>query len=341
MHRLHITKVCENALRSAKLRLRDVDAIATTVKPGLPLSLDIGNKFGKYLAIRGNKPFIPIHHMQAHALTVRITEKVNFPYLALLISGGHCMLVVVQNVNNFYMLGTSIHNSPGEILDKIARRLKLHNLPEFKNMNGGQAIEAAASKASNIDQFPFNNSMIYHRDCQFSFSGLFEQCTNYIKYEEQQHNITADKIIPDVYNICAGFQLAITKHLCHKTQRAIEFLDYINFIPENKRTLVISGGVACNNFIAKALDILSSEYNYKLVRTPPKLCTDNGIMIAWNGVEKWIVGTDIIKDKNEIEKISVQRKAPIGEDWTQKIKLEHLQCKRIAIEKKLFMNSTM
>ncbi|KAF7390044.1 hypothetical protein HZH68_011901 [Vespula germanica] len=341
MHRQHITEVCEKALRSANLKLRDIDAIATTVKPGLPLSLQIGEKFGKYIALLGKKPFIPIHHMQAHALTVRMIEKVDFPYLVLLISGGHCMLVVVHDVQKFVMLGSSINNAPGEILDKVARRLKLNNITDFKNMNGGQAIEAAAYKASNIDQFIFNDSMKSYRDCQFSFSGILSTCMKHIVEQEKKHNIAADKIIPDVYNLCASFQFAITKHLCHKTQRAIEFLDQINLIPEDKRTLVISGGVACNNFIAKALDIICSERNYKLVRTPPRLCTDNGVMIAWNGVEKWISGIDILRSESEIKNVKIEKKVPIGEDWTKKVQLLKLKCKEIKIKKKLFMDSTI
>lgn len=105
-------------------------------------------------------------------------------------------------------------------------------------MNGGQAVEAAASKASDVDQFTFKDSMKLHQDCRFSFSGILTTCMKHITQEEKEHNITADMIIPNVYNLCASFQLAITKHLCHKTQRAIEFLDHINLIPEDRRTLV-------------------------------------------------------------------------------------------------------
>ncbi|XP_015174945.1 PREDICTED: probable tRNA N6-adenosine threonylcarbamoyltransferase, mitochondrial [Polistes dominula] len=339
MHRQHITDVCENALRSANLKLRDIDAIATTVKPGLPMSLRIGERFGKYLALVGNKPFIPIHHMQAHALTVRLTEKVDFPYLVLLISGGHCMLVVVQNVEEFIILGSSISNAPGEILDKVARRLKLNSIKEFSNMNGGQAVEAAASKASDIDQFIFKESMQFYRDCQFSFSGILTTCVKHITDQEKKYNITADMLIPDIYNLSASFQFAITKHLCKKTQIAMEFIDKINLIPEDKRTLVVSGGVACNHFIAKALNIVCSELNYKLVRTPPRLCTDNGVMIAWNGVEKWNSGIDILRSESEIKNVNIEKKAAIGKDWTKRVQLEQIKVKRIDIKKKLFMES--
>lgn len=104
---------------------------------------------------------------------------------------------------------------------------------------------------------------------------------------------------------------------------------------------MISGGVACNNFIANALDIICSKLNYQLVRTPPKLCTDNGVMIAWNGVEKWISNIDILRSESEIKNVNVENKAAIGEDWTKRVQLSKLKCKRIKIEKILFMNSTM
>lgn len=249
--------------------------------------------------------------------------------------------MVVESVNKFNLLGTALHNAPGEILDKVARKLKLNNIPEFHGMNGGLAIETAARKATDINQFTFGDPMKAYQDCQFSFSGLSGQCMKYIKEQEEKYNITADKIIPDVYNLCAAFQLAIVKHLCYKTQRAIEFLNHTNLIPVDRRTLVISGGVACNNFIAEALDILCSELGYKLVRTPPKLCTDNGVMIAWNGLEKWISGIDIIRSKAEIENVTVEHRAVIGEDWTKLIKLQNLNCKRIKIENKLSIDKNM
>ncbi|XP_016916237.1 tRNA N6-adenosine threonylcarbamoyltransferase, mitochondrial [Apis cerana] len=336
LHINNITKTCENALRAANLRIKDIDAIATTIKPGLPMSLNIGTQFGKYLAKIGGKPFIPIHHMEAHALTARINKKIDFPYLALLVSGGHCLLAIVENVNKFYLLGTNINDAPGDVFDKVARRLKLKNIPEFSTLNGGQAIEIAASKASNVNQFLFPPIMTHFRNCNFSFSGLLSLCDNYIKLEEEKYNIVADMIIPDVYNFCAAFQLALITHICQRTQRAMEFINKMSLFPENKQTLVISGGVACNNFLAKALNILSTELGYTFIRTPSKLCTDNGIMIAWNGVEKWIQNIDVIRDINEIEKIKVEKVATLGENWIKKVEEANLKCKWIKIKKKLF-----
>ncbi|XP_076233879.1 threonyl-carbamoyl synthesis 4 isoform X2 [Calliopsis andreniformis] len=326
MHVDNVTRVCEDALRSANLKLKDIDAIAVTVKPGLPMSLEVGARFGKSLAQIGKKPFIPIHHMEAHALTARLNEKVDFPYLVLLISGGHCLLAIVKNVDQFYLLGTTIDKAPGDLFDKVARRLKLRNIPEFKTLNGGQAVENAACKASDIDKFFFDCVMRKYRNCNFSFSGIQSTCDNYIKREESRHNIVADMIIPDVYNLCAAVQLAVAKHICERTQRAMEFIDEMSLIPKDKRTLVVSGGVACNNFLAKALNIVCTELEYKFVRTPPKLCTDNGIMIAWNGIERWTADIDVIRNQDEIDKVCVQNKAPLGIDWTQTVEDANLKC---------------
>lgn len=338
MHKNNITKICEDTLRNANLKLRNIDAIAVTVKPGIELSLNIGIKFGQYLAKIGNKPFIPIHHMEAHALTVRMKEKIDFPYLALLVSGGHCLLGIVENVNKFYLLGTTRDNAPGEIFDKIARRLKLKNVPEFNTLNGGLAVETAASKATDIDQFPFYPVLTRHYNCNFSFAGLFNRCKQYIIDEEEKHKIVADMMIPDVYNLCAALQLAIIMHICHRTQRAMEFINKMSLFPKNKHTLVISGGVACNNLLSKALNIICSELDYKFIRTPPKLCTDNGIMIAWNGVEKWITDTDIIRDPDEIDKVKAESKATFGEDWRQKVESANIRCEWVKVKRKLYQS---
>ncbi|XP_078051136.1 threonyl-carbamoyl synthesis 4 isoform X2 [Augochlora pura] len=335
MHTSNITRVCEAALRSANLKLQNIDAIAATVKPGLPLSLNVGTKFGKYLAKIGKKPFIPIHHMEAHALTARMIHKVDFPYLVLLVSGGHCLLAIVEGVSKFYLLGTTLNNAPGEVFDKIARRLKLRNIPEFNTLNGGLAIETAAYKASNVDQFPFAPVMSHYRDCNFSFAGLLSKCTKYIETQEKDHNIIADSIIPNVYDLCAAFQLAAVTHICQRTQRAIEFIDNMSLFPNDKRTLVVSGGVACNNVLAKALDIMSTKLGYNFVQTPPKLCTDNGIMIAWNGVERWVTDTGVIRNENDIDKISVEKNAMLGEDWTKRVQEAGIKCDWIKIKAEL------
>ncbi|XP_074109268.1 threonyl-carbamoyl synthesis 4 isoform X1 [Cotesia typhae] len=329
MHRENITDVCEKALRTAGLKLRDVDAIATTMKPGLALSLIIGRNFGKYLSKIGNKPFIPIHHMEAHALTARMIEKVDFPFLVLLISGGHCLLALVKSVTDFFVIGNTLDDAPGEALDKTARRLKLMNIPEYRGKNGGQAIELAASKATNPLQFEFPVSMAHYRDCNFSFAGLKNSVITHIKRQELNSKTIGDGVIPDIENLCAGFQLVITKQIVMKTKRAMRFLDQKKFIPDDKRTLVVSGGVASNNFIAKALGLVCDEMDYRLVRPPPQLCTDNGIMIAWNGVERWNVNAGVLRDPVEIEKAEIQARVPLGEDWTHLVPELDIKCRHL------------
>ncbi|KYN10595.1 PREDICTED: probable tRNA N6-adenosine threonylcarbamoyltransferase, mitochondrial [Trachymyrmex cornetzi] len=333
MHRQHITTVCEDALKSANLRLRNIDAIATTTKPGLFLSLDAGNKFGKYLSRIGNKPYIPIHHMEAHALTVRMVQKVNFPYLVLLVSGGHSLLAIVENVDKFYTLGTTLDNAPGEVLDKIARRLKLATIPEFSHMSGGQAIESAASKAPDPTKFFFEPILTKKRDCQFSFAGIWNRSFKYILDKEEIFDIANSAAIPNVYNFCAAIQLVFAKHICLRTQRAMEFINNTNLIPQEQRTLVISGGVACNNFLAKTLEIVCSERGFKFVRTPPRLCNDNGVMIAWNGAEKWMANINVLRDREETEMVSVENNASFGESWIERVRDANIKCKLVKLNR--------
>ncbi|XP_011304382.1 probable tRNA N6-adenosine threonylcarbamoyltransferase, mitochondrial isoform X2 [Fopius arisanus] len=329
LHRKNITDVCEKALRDANLRVRDVDAVAVTVKPGLPLSLMIGRNFGQYLSKIGNKPLIPIHHMEAHALTARMSGEVEFPFLTLLISGGHCLLALVKDVADFYLLGTSIDDAPGEALDKTARKLKLRNIPEYADKNGGAAIELAASRATNPFQFEFPALMSHYKDCNFSFAGLKNSVERVIGRLEEEHEIVGDKVVPDIENLCAGFQLCIAKHICHRTKRAIMFLDRTKLIPENKKTLVISGGVACNNFIAKSLQLVCDEMGYRFVRPPPKFCMDNGIMIAWNGLERWNADVGVLRDPLEIEKVEFESRAPLGINWIDRVREEDITCRTV------------
>lgn len=148
LHENQINHVINKTLEKSGLNLQDISAIATTVKPGLLHSLLVGFKHSKILIEKYKKPFIPIHHMEAHALVVRMTELVNFPFLVLLASGGHCQIAVVKEVDKFLLLGNCLDNPPGEALDKIARRLKLKNLPECSSMYGGEAIEYLAKSGN-------------------------------------------------------------------------------------------------------------------------------------------------------------------------------------------------
>ena len=316
LHRKYIEPTVHQTLQTAQLTMSDIDAIAVTLEPGLPLSLAIGMKYAKHLARTYGKPIIPIHHMQAHALVARMTHNITFPFLSLLISGGHCLLVAVQDVDKFQLLGESIDCAPGEVFDKIARRMKLRNLSKYSQLCGGQAVERAAAKATNPHMFKLPLPLAEYKDCNFSFNGIKTSAFYHIYKKEKEHNIEADELIPEFNDLCAASLMSVTRHLVHRTQRAMEFCERHQIIPDNTKQLVVSGGVACNNYIFNALTILCDEFDYKIFRPTAKLCTDNGIMIAWNGYEKWQRKLDIVTDLGSLDLKSI---SPIGESLVDKV----------------------
>ncbi|XP_060835574.1 tRNA N6-adenosine threonylcarbamoyltransferase, mitochondrial [Rhopalosiphum padi] len=325
LHMQNIGNVVTQAIQQAQVNLNDLDAIAVTVKPGLPLSLLVGMNYAKELCKKSLKPLIPIHHMEAHALTARLVDhNLQLPFLVLLLSGGHCLLAIAKRVNEFLLLGQSIDDAPGEALDKAARRLKLKNMKEFRNCAGGQAIEKAALKGDPraIDLGTFMTS---YKDCNFSYSGLKNAIRSQILKSEKMHDLKGDEIIPEVFDLCASIQYAVTKHICTRVQRAIEFIDRTQLLPDTNRTLVVSGGVASNMFIRKHLNYMCDEMNFKLIVPPPKLCTDNGIMIAWNGIEKFNENIDIF-NHIDLDKIDIQSKAPLGKNISSKITDMAIRC---------------
>ncbi|PNF43359.1 putative tRNA N6-adenosine threonylcarbamoyltransferase, mitochondrial [Cryptotermes secundus] len=337
LHKQHIEHVVHDALRIASIELSDVDAIATTVKPGLPLSLVVGMNYGKHLSRTSGKPLIPVHHMEAHALTIRMVQKVDFPFLVLLISGGHCLLAVVQAVDKFLLLGQSLDDAPGEAFDKAARRLKLRNLPEFRTLSGGRAIELAASKSTDPQAFEFPMVMAQYRDCNFSMAGIKNCVRRHILQQEKLHGVEGDELIPDVFNLCAGIQMAVTRHLCQRLQRGMEFVTLQNLLPRDNKTLVLSGGVACNTFIKRAMGLVCQHMGYSLAVPPPHLCTDNGIMIAWNGIERLCADIGITHD---LDSVDIDSKCPLGEDWTDKVAKASIKCKWIKLTPLLKEHST-
>lgn len=323
LHENQINHVINKTLEKSGLNLQDISAIATTVKPGLLHSLLVGFKHSKILIEKYKKPFIPIHHMEAHALVVRMTELVNFPFLVLLASGGHCQIAVVKEVDKFLLLGNCLDNPPGEALDKIARRLKLKNLPECSSMYGGEAIEYLA-KSGNPNAYDFTLPLYKFRSCDFSFSGLNVQAIRLIIKLEEENNIEADGLIPNIPDFCASVLHSFTKQLIRQVQRAIIFCENKNLIPKERRTLVFSGGVACNTYIRTALRKLCAHSGWKFSCPPPKLCNDNGIMIAWNGMEHLKAGTRITEN---IEEINVITKCPLGIDISKEVIDENIKVK--------------
>lgn len=299
-HKENIESSVSSAIKNSGLELQDISAVAVTNRPGLKGCLSVGVEYAKTFARTIQKPIIPVHHMEAHALTARLTNNIPFPFLVLLASGGHCQIALVKSIEQFCLLGSSKHNSPGEVLDKIARRLKLQNLPECYEMSGGQAIEYMA-QGGDPSVYPFPNSMTHHRDCDFSFSGYSSFATSAIEEVEQNFDVPADGVIPTVKDFCASLLHAYAIHMIHRVHRAFIYCEQKQLIPVDQRTLVFSGGVACNHYIRQALEQFCSTLKSKFFVPPPRLCTDNGVMIAWNGVERLKANIDILPATADIK----------------------------------------
>uniref|UniRef100_A0A8C5WG92 N(6)-L-threonylcarbamoyladenine synthase n=1 Tax=Leptobrachium leishanense TaxID=445787 RepID=A0A8C5WG92_9ANUR len=279
LHADHIDSVVNEALSASGLTPQALSAVATTVMPGLALSLGVGLSYSLKMVKQYSKPFIPIHHMEAHALTVRLLHQVEFPFLVLLVSGGHCILAVAKNVADFLVLGQSLDEAPGESLDKVARRLSLINNPDCSAMSGGQAIEHMA-QFGNKELCNFRIPMSHHRDCNFSFSGLRNHINYVIQQKESEEGIQQGQILSCAADIAAASQHTVARQLAKRTQRAILFCKEKGLLPAANATLVVSGGVASNGYIRRILKNVSYSMDVSLLCPPPKLCTDNGVMIA-------------------------------------------------------------
>ncbi|KFP37253.1 hypothetical protein N324_07084, partial [Chlamydotis macqueenii] len=212
LHRENIKQVVKEALSASGVSVHELAAIATTVKPGLALSLEVGLQYSLDLVSRYQKPFIPIHHMEAHALTIRLTHHVEFPFLVLLVSGGHCILAVAQGVSDFLLLGQSIDIAPGDMLDKVARRLSLRKHPECHSMAGGKAIEHLA-QTGNQQQHTFRLPMQQYRNCDFSFSGLQNLVNKVIIQKEKEEGIREGEILSCAKDIAAAVQRTVALHI--------------------------------------------------------------------------------------------------------------------------------
>lgn len=329
-HREHIESVVNEAFSKANLTVNDVDAIAVTTRPGLLLSLTIGLRYGKHLARKYKKPLIPIHHMEAHALTARMEHKeLAYPFLCLLASGGHCLLALVKNVDDFCLLGESVDGSPGECFDKVARQIGLLKLPHYSGCSGGQAIELEAYKATNANRFSFPMPKSAHRNCQFSFSGLKSNALQSIEDIQKRNQLENDQLIPYQEDFCAGFLKTVTKHVIRKTQRAIQYCERKGFFGfganARPRSLVFSGGVACNDFIFQALSEMATEFNYQTFRPSKRLCTDNGVMIAWNGVERWMHNSMEYRQLN-IDCVRPFDHEPFNSNLIDDVQHKNIQC---------------
>ncbi|MGB8366187.1 MAG: tRNA (adenosine(37)-N6)-threonylcarbamoyltransferase complex transferase subunit TsaD [Rhizomicrobium sp.] len=263
--------VIEQAMAEAQCDWADLDAIAATAGPGLIGGVMVGLTTGKALALASGKKLVAVNHLEAHALTARLTNGAEFPFLLLLISGGHCQLLAVEGVGHFRLYGTTIDDAVGEAFDKTA---KLLGLP----YPGGPAIEALAAQGE-PRRFALPRPMLGRPGADFSLSGL--------KTAVRQVARAAGFGGRDRADLAAAFQAAVVDVLIDRTGAAME-----RFGREfgDNRTLVVAGGVAANGAVRGALAALCSERGFAIKIPPPGLCTDNGAMVAWAGVERSQLG---------------------------------------------------
>ena len=276
--RAHIDRLdvlTAQALREAGVELADLDGIAATAGPGLIGGVIVGLMTAKGIAAASDVPFVPVNHLEGHALTVRLGANVSFPYLMLLVSGGHCQLLIVEGVGVYRQLGTTIDDAAGEAFDKTAKLLRL-------GFPGGPAVERAA-KHGDEKRFALPRPMKGKPGCDFSFSGL--------KTAVRQAAIDlGDLSVQDKSDLAASFQLAVCDSLAGRTKRAMQI--FVSEFGEDARHFVLAGGVAANSAIRTSMTDLATEHGLVMAVPPTALCTDNGAMIAWAGLEQLVsVGT--------------------------------------------------
>ncbi|KAL9430007.1 hypothetical protein AB3S75_025398 [Citrus x aurantiifolia] len=285
-HSLAIDPVVQEALHKANLTERDLSAVAVTIGPGLSLCLRVGVQKARKIAGQFNVPIVGVHHMEAHALVARLIEQdLRFPFLALLISGGHNLLVLAHNLGQYTQLGTTIDDAIGEAFDKTAKWLGLD-----MRRSGGPAVEKLALEGD-AESVKFSTPMKQHKDCNFSYAGLKTQVRLAIESKNIDSRIpissTSCQDRKSRANIAASFQRVAVLHLEERCERAIEWA--LKIEPSIKH-LVVSGGVASNKYVRARIDRVVKNNSLLLVCPPPSLCTDNGVMVAWTGIEHFCVG---------------------------------------------------
>ena len=272
--RAHVERldICVSAaMAQAGVGFGDLDGIAVTSGPGLIGGVLSGVMLAKGLAAARGLPLMGVNHLAGHALTPRLTDRLEFPYLMLLVSGGHCQFLIAHSPRHFTRLGGTIDDAPGEAFDKIA---KLLALPQ----PGGPAVEAEALLGDS-KRFAFPRPLLDRAGCDMSFSGLK---TAVLRARDA---IIAEKSglrVQDRRDLCAGFQAAVADVLGEKTRRALG--EYLALNPISP-ALAVAGGVAANQSLRARLETVSAQSGAAFVAPPLRLCTDNAAMIAWAGIE--------------------------------------------------------
>lgn len=267
-----IDRIVARAFETAGMKPSEIDGVAAAAGPGLVGGVMVGLTTAKAIALVTRRPFIAINHLEGHALTARLTDDLAFPYLLLLVSGGHTQLLAVRGVGDYLRLGTTIDDAVGEAFDKIAKML---GLP----YPGGPSVEREASKGD-PERFEFPRPMSGRPNPDFSLSGL-----------KTAVRLVAERIAPlsdrDVADLCASFQAAVVDVLVDRTRAGLRACREAGIKPSS---LVVAGGVAANQQIRNGLMRLATEAGLPMVAPPVALCGDNGAMIAWAGLERLRLG---------------------------------------------------
>ena len=277
-HLENIEYIIDTALKESETTINEIDGVAATAGPGLIVCLTVGLNIGKSIAAFSNKPLIGVNHLEGHALSPGLNEKIKFPYLLLLISGGHSQYLIVKDINEYEQLGTTIDDALGEAFDKTAKMLDL-------GYPGGPNVEKF-SKEGDENFYKLPEPIINKAGCNLSFAGLKTAVLRESK-----------KINGDVklkYNLAASFQKTINKILYKKTKIAVQM-----FKEKTKKEnfqLIVAGGVAANKTIRENLTQLSNEMNFEIIYPDLKFCGDNASMIAWAGIQRF--KKDLIDDLN-------------------------------------------
>ena len=282
-HLENIEFIIDKALKDSKISLKEIDGVAATAGPGLIVCLTVGLNIGKSIAAFSKKPFVGVNHLEGHALSPGLENKMGFPYLLLLISGGHTQYLIVKDVNHYEQLGTTIDDALGEAFDKTAKMLDL-------GYPGGPAVEKF-SRLGDKNYFKLPEPIINKAGCNLSFAGLKTAVLR------ESKKINGNEKLK--YNLAASFQSTINKILYKKTKIAIQ--EFKNKTKEKKIQLIVAGGVAANKTIRENLTTLSKEMHCKAIYPDLKFCGDNAAMIAWAGIKRF--------KKNLIDNIDISAKS--------------------------------
>ena len=273
-HLSHIDAVVRRALADARISFADLDAVAATGGPGLIGGVIVGVMTAKAIAAVHDIPFIAVNHLEGHALTERLTGDVAFPFLLLLVSGGHCQLLAVEGVGRYARLGTTVDDALGEAFDKTAKLLGL-------SFPGGPAVERAA-EGGNPRRFALPRPMVGRPGCDFSFSGLKTAV------RRQVDQLGGQPSEQDIADLAASFQAAIGEVVLDRVAHGLEL--FRARYEGARGSLVVAGGVAANKALRQRLSDFAGTHSVDLRVPPPELCTDNAAMIAWAGAERLKLG---------------------------------------------------